>query len=59
MTTVTYEEFTRRCITKEDCKIHIECLPEGAPIAGNVILSGDSAIDKQAEQEVLDALEKT
>lgn len=41
----------------EDCQITVECLPEEAPIEGNVMASGDDAADKEAERKVREQLE--
>jgi hypothetical protein len=40
-------------IEADDCTFTIECLPEDIAIRGNVLVSGDVAEDKQAEDEII------
>ena len=43
-------------ITENDCEFTIECIPEMIEIKGNVMASGDDAVDRKAEQRVRNRL---
>lgn len=47
-----------RELTKDDVLIRVICLPEDAPIAGNALASGNDALDREAERQILDELDK-
>ena len=44
---------------KTAIKYHVECLPETAPIKGNILCSGADEQDAQAEQQVRERLQHT
>lgn len=45
-------------LTRDDVTIHITAEPDWAPVRGNAMASGDDALDKQVEDEILERLEQ-
>lgn len=46
-----------RELTKKDVTFHVVCEPEDTPVRGNVMASGNAALDREAENEVLARLD--
>ena len=44
-------------LTPEMCTFTIECTPEDAPVRGNAMASGDDALDKEVEDQIIADLE--
>jgi hypothetical protein len=47
-----------RPITKEEAAIRVRAEPEHIPVEGNALVSGDDALDREAEQEILQRLDQ-
>lgn len=48
---------TLRQITETEATFTIECRPEDVPVRGNVLASGDDALDKRDEDAILAKLD--
>ena len=42
-----------RELTKKDVTFHVVCEPEDMPVRGNAMASGDDALDREVEDEIL------
>jgi hypothetical protein len=47
-----------RELTADEVKFEVEALPEDAAVRGNAMASGDEKIDQEAEDEILERLDR-